>query len=164
MRMLVNVICPVEPFNSMVRSGEAGEIIKKIIDDTKPESIYFSEFDGSRGAVMVIDVPNASAVPVIAEPWFLHFEAHCEFRTVYSSTARENTASGLWTLDSARATRRDKCCTDQIPERTQLTMLRTSCLGASRSGSDPLALFRQALGPTTNCRSGLWAGCGRSRE
>ena len=80
MRMIVNVICPVEPFNSLIRSGKAGEILEKIIADTKPESIYFSELDGCRGCVMVVEVPNSSAVPKIAEPWFLNFEAHCEFR------------------------------------------------------------------------------------
>lgn len=78
--MLVNVIFPIEPFNSMVRNGSAGEIIGRVIDDIKPESIYFSEQDGSRGAVMIVDVPEASAIPSIAEPWFLNFEAHCEFR------------------------------------------------------------------------------------
>jgi hypothetical protein len=80
MKMLVNVIFPIEPFNSMVRDGSAGEIIGRVIDDTKPESIYFSEQEGNRGAVMVVDVPDASAIPSIAEPWFLNFEAHCEFR------------------------------------------------------------------------------------
>lgn len=78
--MLVNVTCPVEPFNSMVRNGTAGEIIDRVVDDIRPESIYFTEIDGSRGVVMVVDVPDASAIPSIAEPWFLNFEAECEFR------------------------------------------------------------------------------------
>lgn len=80
MKMLVNVTCPIEPFNSMVRNGTAGEIIGRVIDDIKPESIYFTEQDGNRGAVMVVEVPNASDIPSIAEPWFLNFEAICEFR------------------------------------------------------------------------------------
>jgi len=84
MKMLVNVVCPVEPFNSMVRNGTVGEIIGRIIEDTKPESIYFTEHDGNRGVVMVVDVPNASDVPSIAEPWFLNFEAICEFRIAMS--------------------------------------------------------------------------------
>lgn len=78
--MLVNVTCPVEPFNSMVRNGTVGEIIGRVVDDIRPESIYFTEIDGSRGVVMVVDVPDASAIPSIAEPWFLNFEAECEFR------------------------------------------------------------------------------------
>lgn len=80
MKMLVNVTFPIEPFNSMVKSGKAGEIIGRVVDDIKPEAIYFTELDGNRGAVMVVDVPSASAVPKIAEPWFLNFEAECEFK------------------------------------------------------------------------------------
>jgi hypothetical protein len=80
MRMLVNVVFPIEPFNSMARNGTAGEIIGRVIADIKPEHIYFSEHDGHRGAIMIVDVPDASAIPSIAEPWFLNFEANCEFR------------------------------------------------------------------------------------
>jgi len=82
--MLVNVTLPIEPFNSMVKSGTAGEIIGRVVDDIKPEVIYFTELDGHRGAVMVVDVPSASAVPKIAEPWYLNFEAECEFKIAMS--------------------------------------------------------------------------------
>lgn len=78
--MLVNIIFPIEPFNSLVRSGKAGEILGRIIEDIKPESIYFSEQEGCRGAFMVVEVPDAAAIPSVAEPWFLNFEASCEFR------------------------------------------------------------------------------------
>lgn len=78
--MLINVIFPIEPFNSMVRNGTAGEIIGRVIDDIKPESIYFSEQEGNRGAVMIVDISDSSAIPAICEPWFLNFEAHCEIR------------------------------------------------------------------------------------
>lgn len=84
MKMLVNVTCPIEPFNSMVRNGTAGEVLNRIVNETKPESIYFTELDGNRGAVMVVDIPDASYVPIIAEPWFLNFEAICEFRIAMS--------------------------------------------------------------------------------
>ena len=80
MKMLVNVIMPIEPFNTMVRNGVAGELLNRIVEDIKPESIYFSEQEGNRGAVMIVEVADASAIPAIAEPWFLNFEAHCEFR------------------------------------------------------------------------------------
>ena len=57
----------------MVRNDTAGEIIDRVIDDIKPESIYFSEQEGNRGAVMIVEVPDASAFTAIAEPWFLNF-------------------------------------------------------------------------------------------
>ncbi len=84
MKMICNVIFPIEPFNSMVRKGKAGEIIGRVIEEIKPESIYFTEHDGNRGAVMVVDVSEASSIPKIAEPWFLNFEASCEFRIAMS--------------------------------------------------------------------------------
>ena len=80
MNVLVIVTFPIEPFNSMVKSGTAGEIIGRVVDDIKPEVNYFTELDGNRGAVMVVDIPSASAVPKIAEPWFLNFDAECEFK------------------------------------------------------------------------------------
>jgi hypothetical protein len=80
MKMLVLVSLPIEPFNSMVRNGTAGETIGRVIDDIKPEIIYFTELEGNRGAIMIVEVPDASAIPSISEPWFLNFEAICEFK------------------------------------------------------------------------------------
>lgn len=80
MKMLINVVFPIEPFNSMVRNDTAGKVISRVIDDIKPESIFFTEQEGNRGAVMIVEIPDASHIPVIAEPWFLNFEAICEFR------------------------------------------------------------------------------------
>ena len=85
MRMLVNVIWPIEPFNSMVKNGTAGEVIGRVLEEIKPESIYFTEIEGNRGALMVVDVPDASAIPSIVEPWFLNFEANCEFKIAMSA-------------------------------------------------------------------------------
>ena len=80
MKMLVNVTCPVEPFNTLVRHGKAGEILNQVIEDIKPESIYFTELDGKRGAIMIVDVSDPTRIPAIAEPWFLNFKAICKFR------------------------------------------------------------------------------------
>ncbi len=77
--MLVNVAFPIEPFNSMVRNGTAGEVIGQVLEDIKPDRIFFTEQDGNRGAVMVVEVADASSIPSNAEPWFLSFEANCDF-------------------------------------------------------------------------------------
>jgi hypothetical protein len=80
--MLLNVTFPHEPFNTAVRKGTVGETIDKILKATKPEAVYFTEQDGHRGAVLIVDVENASQVPALAEPWFLHFQADCKIRIV----------------------------------------------------------------------------------
>ena len=84
MRMVLNVQMPHEPFNTLVREGKAGAIIGRILEDIKPEAVYFTEQDGTRGAVLVIDVKEPSAVPSFAEPFFLNFNADCRFRIAMS--------------------------------------------------------------------------------
>ncbi len=80
MKMLLTVEMPHEPFNSLVRSGKVGETIGHILETLKPEAAYFTEQDGTRGAILVINVENSSDVPRFAEPFFLKFEAKCKFR------------------------------------------------------------------------------------
>ena len=84
MRMLLNVRFPHEPFNTLVKEGRAGEIIRRILDDLKPESVYFTEQGGTSGAVGIIDVDDPSRIPFFAEPFFLNFNADCEFRIAMS--------------------------------------------------------------------------------
>jgi hypothetical protein len=84
MRMLLNISIPHEPFNTFVRDGSAGQKIGRIIDDIKPEAIYFTEQAGHRGAVVIVEVANSSRVPALAEPWYLTFDADVEFRIVMS--------------------------------------------------------------------------------
>lgn len=85
MRMLLNVSIPHEPFNSFVRDGSVGTVIRKILEDSKPEAAYFTEQDGTRGAILIVDVQRPSDVPSFAEPWFLKFNADCKFRIVMSA-------------------------------------------------------------------------------
>ncbi|MBB5409918.1 hypothetical protein OKW30_007354 [Paraburkholderia sp. Clong3] len=80
MRMLLNIQIPNEPFSTLVREGRIGDLMRKILEDMKPEAIYFTEQQGKRGAVAVVEVADASAIPALAEPWFLTLDADCELR------------------------------------------------------------------------------------
>ncbi|MEJ2157037.1 MAG: hypothetical protein P8X96_17015 [Desulfobacteraceae bacterium] len=84
MRLLMNVKIPHEPFNTLLRKGRAGEIIQEIVKELKPESIYFTEQGGTRGAVAIVNIDNASDIPSLSEPFFLSFNADCEFRVAMS--------------------------------------------------------------------------------
>jgi hypothetical protein len=79
MRMIIHVKIPPEEFNAAVRDGSVEKKIERILKETKPEAVYFTEYEGQRGAVMIADVKNASQIPVLAEPWFLLFNADVEF-------------------------------------------------------------------------------------
>jgi hypothetical protein len=78
--MMLTASIPNEPFNSLVRSGEANSVMKDILTELKPEAAYFVEEDGKRCAVLIIDVADQSRIPSFAEPFFLKFNAECRFR------------------------------------------------------------------------------------
>ena len=80
MRMLMNVRIPHQPFNAAVKDGSVGAKIGKILEAIKPEAVWFTEQNGHRGAVLIVEVADASKIPVLAEPWFLTFQADVEFR------------------------------------------------------------------------------------
>jgi hypothetical protein len=82
--MLIQAKMPHEPFNAYVRDGTAGKKLEAILQSIKPEAVYFAEFGGRRTAVFVVDVADASKIPVIAEPWFLTFNADLEFHPCMS--------------------------------------------------------------------------------
>jgi hypothetical protein len=80
--MLLHVKVPHEPFNSAVKDGSAGTKMQRILQEQKPEAVYFTEYQGHRGAILIINLDNPSKVPAFAEPWFLTFNADCEFHIV----------------------------------------------------------------------------------
>jgi len=84
MKMLLTVEFPHEPFNTLVRSGKVGELMGRILDTIKPEAAYFTEQDGTRCGVFVVNLQRSSDVPTFAEPFFLNFQANCKFRILMS--------------------------------------------------------------------------------
>ncbi len=82
--MLLTVEFPHEPFNSLVRSGKAGQVLGRILDAIKPEAAYLTEQEGMRGGIFVINLKSPSDVPAFSEPFFLNFHANCKFRIVMS--------------------------------------------------------------------------------
>lgn len=80
MKMLLTVEFPHEPFNALVRRGKIGEVMERNLESVKPEMAYFTEQDGKRTGIFVVELNQPSEVPALAEPFFLHFQADCKFR------------------------------------------------------------------------------------
>ena len=82
MRMLMTVRFPHETFNAAVRNGSAGPKTRAILEALQPEAVYFTEMNGRRTAVLLVELEKPSMVPALAEPWFLGFNADVEFHVV----------------------------------------------------------------------------------
>jgi hypothetical protein len=70
MRVIMLVQFPIEPFNTATRNGTVGAKIKQILDAIKPEAAYFTEREGHRGGIFVVDVQNASDIQDLPNPCF----------------------------------------------------------------------------------------------
>ena len=78
MRVLLKVSLPTEIANDKARDGTLGSTIRSILEEQEPEAVYFTEFDGERTGIIVVNIDEASEIPAIAEPWFQAFEAGVE--------------------------------------------------------------------------------------
>lgn len=56
----------------------------RILEELKPEAVYFTEYGGQRTALLVIDLKDTTEIPKYAEPWFLLFNADVEFHPAMS--------------------------------------------------------------------------------
>jgi len=84
MRFLLKVTVPNEPFNTYVKDGSIDKKMQAILGDTKPEAAYFTEFNGKRTAILIVNMDSLSQIPAIGEPWFLNFNADVEFHPAMS--------------------------------------------------------------------------------
>lgn len=82
MRMLMNVTFPTDDFNEAIKNGTVETKISRILEEIKPEAVYFTEQDGWRGAILIVNLDDPAKVPALAEPWFLTFNADVKFRIV----------------------------------------------------------------------------------
>ncbi|BCS56019.1 panthothenate synthetase [Geobacter sp. SVR] len=79
MRMLMTVELPTAHFNVAVKDGTAGRKLERILEQLRPEAVYFTEQDGRRSAIMIVNLENPAQIPALAEPWFLTFNAEVRF-------------------------------------------------------------------------------------
>jgi len=82
MRMLLNVKFPHAEFNAAVKDGSVGRKMERILQEIKPEAVYFTEQSGRRSVILIVSLEDPSKIPALAEPWFLNFNADVELRIV----------------------------------------------------------------------------------
>jgi hypothetical protein len=78
MRCIVKVNFPVETSNEAIKSGKLQKTIKSVLETLKPEAAYFTAERGMRGGIFVVDLKEPSQLPMVAEPFFLAFNASVE--------------------------------------------------------------------------------------
>ena len=86
MRMMMQMWIPVEAGNNAARTGALGAPLEKMVEAMKPEAVYYtSNANGERGGLIFFDLKDPSQIPVIAEPFFLSFNAKITFTPVMNA-------------------------------------------------------------------------------
>jgi hypothetical protein len=85
MRFMVSFRIPTEKGNQLIKEGKLGETVQSIMEDLKPEAAYFTDVDGDRGGVFIVNMDDASQLPAIAEPLFHALSATIQAHVVMSA-------------------------------------------------------------------------------
>jgi len=82
MRVMMKVEFPVAKANAAMKDGSMPRTLQAILQEQKPEAAYFTDSNGMRSGLFVVELKDASQIPALAEPWFLAFDAKVEFKPV----------------------------------------------------------------------------------
>ena len=82
MHIMMKVNLPAEEGNRAAKAKKLGRTIQAILEEQKPEAVYFTADKGQRSALVFLNMKESSEIPKLAEPWFLAFNAAVDMRPV----------------------------------------------------------------------------------
>lgn len=82
MRMLLKARLSTEQGNRAIQAGTMEKTIMAIVEELKPEAVYFTPDEGRRCALVFFDMQDPSELPRITEPFFMDFDAEVSVQPV----------------------------------------------------------------------------------
>jgi len=82
---MMRVSIPVEAGNNAIKTGRLQQQMQEILERVRPEAAYFTADKGLRTCYLFIDMKDPSDIPMLAEPFFLEFNAAVEFMPVMNA-------------------------------------------------------------------------------
>lgn len=82
MRFMVEFAIPTSFGNEIVRSGRIEKVFKGLIEDFKPEAMYFYPADGVRGGCFFIQSDNPALGVAVGERLWFGLQAHVTVKPV----------------------------------------------------------------------------------
>jgi hypothetical protein len=82
MRVMVTFSIQPEKGDALIKDGSMGEIVQFILEEIKPEAVYFTTTEGTRGGIIVNNVDEAFQIPAMTELLFLGLGATMQMQPV----------------------------------------------------------------------------------
>jgi hypothetical protein len=98
MRFLVTATLPTKTANEAMQNGTFGPIFEKYLAEIKPEAVYFTEAEGHRTIIIVVNLVTANEIIKVSEPLFHAFKAAIDWKLIMSP---DEVLSGLHYMQCA---------------------------------------------------------------
>jgi hypothetical protein len=66
----------------LIKEGRLGETMGPILEELQPEAAYFTDVEGTRGGLLVVDIEDGSQIPTMVEPLLLALGATVRMQPV----------------------------------------------------------------------------------
>ena len=82
MKFLIRLHMPTESGNRMLQDPNFPKKLEGVLNQIKPEAVYFAPIEGERGIYMVVNIPSADMIAGISEPLWMAFNCKLDFTPV----------------------------------------------------------------------------------
>ena len=78
MKLLLNIEIDTQTGNKLIAEGKIDEVLGGLLNSLKPEASYFYARNGRRAFTIVVDIPDMTHLPSVAEPFWIQMGASVE--------------------------------------------------------------------------------------
>ena len=82
MKFLLRLHMPTEYGNKMLQDPNFPKILEGVLNQIKPEAVYFTPFEGERGIYMIVNLSSADMIATISEPLWNTFNCKLDLQPV----------------------------------------------------------------------------------
>jgi len=73
---------PTEYGNKMLQDLNFTKKLEGVLNQIKPEAVYFTPIEGERGIYMIVNLPSADMIATISEPLWMTFNCKLDLQPV----------------------------------------------------------------------------------
>ena len=95
MRFMITFRVPTERGTRPSGTEAFPTTLQSVLEDLKPEAVYFSDIEGARGGYLLVNMDDASQIPAVAEPLFLAMDATVQVHPVFTPEDMPRAMEGL---------------------------------------------------------------------
>ncbi len=82
MKFLLRLHFPTESGNKMLQDPNFPKKLEGVLNQIKPEAVYFTPIEGERGIIMIVNLPSADMIATIGEPLWMTFNCKLDLTPV----------------------------------------------------------------------------------